>query len=148
MTVGHRFRNSSLLSSLLLAFTGIFVSMPRPASALERVRVALSVRNVVFLPFYYASDTKIFERYGLDAELIQMRSDLQLAGLISGEIDFTPAVGPATLGVANAMPVKALAILYRAPLFSLVSPPSVLNLKDLEGDRKSTRLNSSHTVIS
>src|SRR5436309_15173851 len=108
MTVGHGFRNSSLLSSLLLAFTGIFVSMPRPASALERVRVALSVRNVVFLPFYYASDTKIFERYGLDAELIQMRSDLQLAGLISGEIDFTPAVGPATLGVANAMPVKAL----------------------------------------
>ena len=135
MTVGHGFRNSSLLSSLLLAFTGIFVSMPRPASALERVRVALSVRNVVFLPFYYASDTKIFERYGLDAELIQMRSDLQLAGLISGEIDFTPAVGPATLGVANAMPVKALAILYRAPLFSLVSPPSVLNLKDLEGRR-------------
>src|SRR5207237_377686 len=135
MTVGHGFRNSSLLSSLLLAFTGIFVSMPRPASALERVRVALSVRNVVFLPFYYASDTKIFERYGLHAELIQMRSDLQLAGLISGEIDFTPAVGPATLGVANAMPVKALAILYRAPLFSLVSPPSVLNLKDLEGRR-------------
>lgn len=135
MTVGHGFRNSSLLSSLLLAFTGIFVSMPPPASALERVRVALSVRNVVFLPFYYARDTKIFERYGLDAELIQMRSDLQLAGLISGEIDFTPAVGPATLGIANAMPVKALAILYRAPLFSLVSPPSVLNLKDLEGRR-------------
>ena len=59
----------------------------------------------------------------------------RVAGLISGEIDFTPAVGPATLGVANAMPVKALAILYRAPLFSLVSPPSVLNLKDLEGRR-------------
>src|SRR5205809_7698764 len=135
MTVGHGFRNSSLLSSLLLAFTGIFVSMPRPASALERVRVALSVRNVVFLPFYYARDTKIFERYGLDAELIQMRSDLQLAGLISGEIDFTPAVGPATLGVANAMPVKALAILCRESLFALVSPPSVLNLKDLEGRR-------------
>jgi ABC-type nitrate/sulfonate/bicarbonate transport system substrate-binding protein len=103
--------------------------------ALERVRIALSVRNVVFLPFYYAKDTKIFERYGLDAELIQMRSDLQLAGLISGEIDFTPAVGPATFAVANAMPVKALAILYRAPLFSLVSPANIASLKDLEGKR-------------
>src|SRR5262245_57081042 len=60
--------------------------------ALERIRIALSVRNVVFLPFYYAKDTKIFDRHGLDAELIQMRSDLQLAGLISGEIDFTLAV--------------------------------------------------------
>jgi ABC-type nitrate/sulfonate/bicarbonate transport system substrate-binding protein len=110
-------------------------ALPKPGHALERVRVALSVRNVVFLPFYYAKDTKIFDRYGLDAELIQMRSDLQLAGVVSGEIDFTPAVGPATLGVANAMPVKALAVLYRAPLFSLVSPPSLSNLKDLEGKR-------------
>src|SRR6266487_6162823 len=133
MTVGHGFRNSSLLSSLLLAFTGIFVSMPRPASALERVRVALSVRNVVFLPFYYASDTKIFEQHGLNVELIQMRSDLQLAGIASGEIDFTPSVGPAGAAIANGLPLKALAILYRAPLFSLVSPAGVSSAKDLEG---------------
>src|SRR5215471_6766770 len=103
--------------------------------ALERIRIALSVRNVVFLLFYYAKDTKIYDRYGLDAELIQMRSDLQLAGLISGEIDFTPAVGPATFGIANAMPIKALAILYRAPLFSLISPPNIATMKDLEGKR-------------
>jgi ABC-type nitrate/sulfonate/bicarbonate transport system substrate-binding protein len=106
-----------------------------PAFAVERVRIALSVRNVVFLPFYYAKDTKIFDRYGLDAELIQMRSDLQLAGLVSGEIDFTPAVGPATFGIANGMPIKAVAILYRAPLFSLLSPPNVTNVKELEGKR-------------
>ena len=105
------------------------------ASALERIRIALSVRNVVFLPFYYAQDAKVFERHGLDAELIQMRSDLQLAGLVSGEIDFTPAVGPATFGIANGMPLKALAILYRAPLFSLVSPPNIASVKDLEGKR-------------
>jgi NitT/TauT family transport system substrate-binding protein len=106
-----------------------------PGRALERVRVALSVRNVVFLPFYYARDTKIFDKYGLNAELIQMRSDLQLAGLVSGEIDFTPAVGPATLAIASALPIKALAILYKAPLFSLVSPPSLTNVKELEGKR-------------
>ena len=51
-----------------------------------------------------------------------MRSDLQLAGLVSGEIDFTPSVGPAGTAIANSLPIKALAILYRAPLFSLVSP--------------------------
>ena len=120
--------------ALFVALTaGVFTCSH--ASALERVRVALSVRNVVFLPFYYAKDTKIYDRYGLDAELIQMRSDLQLAGLVSGEIDFTPAVGPATFAIANALPVKALAILYKAPLFSLVSPPSLSNIKELEGKR-------------
>jgi len=127
------------ISALKLLIIGVTVGaiclVYSPASALERIRIALSVRNVVFLPFYYAQDAKIFERHGLNAELIQMRSDLQLAGLVSGEIDFTPAVGPATFGIANGMPLKAVAILYRAPLFSLVSQPNFGGVKDLEGKR-------------
>ena len=97
--------------------------------------MALSVRNVVFLPFYYARDAKIFEKHGLSVELIQMRSDLQLAGLASGEIDYTPSAGPAASAFANGLPVKALAVLYRAPLFSLVSPPALANMKELEGKK-------------
>ena len=97
--------------------------------------MALSVRNVVFLPFYYAKDTKIFDKHGFNVELIQMRSDLQLAGLVSGEVDYTPAVGPATFAVANAVPVKAVAVLYKAPLFSLASLPSIISVKELEGKK-------------
>jgi ABC-type nitrate/sulfonate/bicarbonate transport system substrate-binding protein len=122
-----------IVAAAVLLVAGFFAAAS--ALALERVRVGLSVRNVVFLPFYYAKDTKIFDRYGLDAELIQMRSDLQLAGLVSGEIDFTPAVGPATFAIANGLPIRAVAVLYRAPLFSLVSPPDVPGLKALEGKR-------------
>jgi ABC-type nitrate/sulfonate/bicarbonate transport system substrate-binding protein len=106
-----------------------------PAQAQERVRMALSVRNVVFLPFYYAKDAGIFEKHGLHVELIQMRSDLQLAGLASGEVDYTPSVGPAGAAFANGLPVKALAVLYRAPLFSLVSPATLTRVKDLEGKK-------------
>jgi len=106
-----------------------------PASAQDRVRLGLSVRNVVFLPFYYAKDTKIFEKHGLNVEIIQMRSDLQLAGLGSGQIDFTPSVGPAGAAFANGMPLKALAVLYRAPLFALVSPSGVTSVKELEGKK-------------
>jgi len=102
------------------------------AARAEKVRVGLSVRNVVFLPFYYAQDKKIFQQKGLDAELIQMRSDLQTIGLVSGEIDFTPAIGPAILAIDNGMPIKAVAVIYRSPLFSLVSPASVTSPKDLE----------------
>jgi NitT/TauT family transport system substrate-binding protein len=115
-----------------LAAGGIFSP---PARAQERVRMALSVRNVVFLPFYYARDAKIFEKHGLNVELIQMRSDLQLAGLASGEIDYTPSAGPAVTAFANGLPIKALAVLYRAPLFSLVGPPALANVKELEGKK-------------
>src|SRR5262245_62781477 len=105
---------------VFVGWVAFIVGSATPVLAQERVRMALSVRNVVFLPFYYAKDTKIFDKHGLNVELIQMRSDLQLAGLVSGEIDFTPAVGPATFGIANGMPLKALAILYRATLCFLV----------------------------
>ena len=116
----------------ILGFVSLTVSCARSE---ERVRVALSVRNVVFLPFYYAKALKIYDRHGLNVELIQMRSDLQLAGLVSGEIDFTPSVGPAGAAIANSLPIKALAILYRAPLFSLVSPAGTANVKELEGKK-------------
>ena len=121
--------------SALIATLAAILSFCVRASAQERVRVALSVRNVVFLPFYYAKDTRIYDKYGLDVELIQMRSDLQLAGLVSGEIDFTPSVGPAGAAIANSLPLRALAILYRAPLFSLVSPSGVSNIRELEGKK-------------
>lgn len=105
------------------------------AQAQERVRLALSVRNVVFLPFYYAQDTKIFEKHGLHVELVQMRSDLQLAGLASGEVDYTPSAGPAVAAFAAGLPVRALAVLYRAPLFSLVGPAALAGARDLEGKK-------------
>ncbi|HEY7321669.1 MAG TPA: ABC transporter substrate-binding protein [Candidatus Binatia bacterium] len=116
---------------VLIVLVGIFSWTP--AHGLERIRIGLSVRNVVFLPFYYAQEKKIFEQYGLHAELIQMRSDLQVVGLVSGEIDFTPVIGPTVFAIASGMPLKAIAVLYKAPLFSLVSPGTVANIKSLEG---------------
>ena len=121
------------VSVVVAIVSGSMFSASAPAQ--ERVRMALSVRNVVFLPFYYAHDAKIFEKHGLHVELVQMRSDLQLAGLASGEVDYTPSVGPATAAFAAGMPVKALAVLYRAPLFSLVGPTTLAGAKDLEGKR-------------
>src|SRR3989338_7413353 len=106
-----------------------------PAYALEKVRVGLSVRNVVFLPFYYAQDRRIYQKHGLEVELIQMRSDLQTVGVVSGEIDYYPAIGPAILAVQSGMPLGAVVVFYRAPLFSLVSQSQLGSPKELEGKK-------------
>jgi ABC-type nitrate/sulfonate/bicarbonate transport system substrate-binding protein len=134
-TLSYPRESFNLRSISVVVFIAVGVFCQGSADALERVRVALSVRNVVFLPFYYARDEKIYDKYGLDVELIQMRSDLQLAGLASGEIDFTPSAGPAANAIAGGLPLKALAILYRAPLFSLVAPAGLASVKELEGKK-------------
>src|SRR5436190_6282501 len=105
----------------------------KTASAAEKIRLGLSTRNVVLMPFYYAKDKKLFEKYGLDVEIIQIRSNLQLAGLVAGELDFITGIGTAIEGIGKGMPVKAVAVLYRAPLFSLIS--HLPSPKALEGKK-------------
>lgn len=53
---------ASLLLGLYLL---LGLSAWTPARALERIRMGLSVRNVVFLPYYYAQEKRIFEKHGL-----------------------------------------------------------------------------------
>lgn len=117
---------SVLLSILLFAM---------PARAQDTVRIAVSVRNVVLMPYYFAKDKGYFDREGLRAEIIQIRSNLQVAGVASGELDFMSGVGTAIDAVRKGAPLKVLAVLYRAPLFSLVSGTAMKRPKELEGKK-------------
>jgi NitT/TauT family transport system substrate-binding protein len=121
-----------------LAYSFVFVAILCSATlsrAQETVRIALSVRNVVLMPYYYAKDKGFFDREGLRAEIIQIRSNLQVAGVASGELDFMSGVGTAFEAMRKGAPLKVLAVLYRAPLFSLVSGAAIKAPKDLEGKK-------------
>lgn len=101
----------------------------------DTVRIAVSVRNVVLMPYFYAKDKGFFDREGLRAEIIQIRSNLQVAGVASGELDFMSGVGTAIDAIRKGAPLKVLAVLYRAPLFSLVSGTAIQSPKDLAGKK-------------
>ncbi|HWH80202.1 MAG TPA: ABC transporter substrate-binding protein [Candidatus Binatus sp.] len=116
-------------------FAAILLSATTAAQAQDLVRVGVSVRNVVLMPYYYANDKGYFEREGLKGEIIQIRSNLQVAGVASGELDFMSGVGTAIDAARRGAPLKVLAVLYRAPLFSLVSGATIKRPKDLEGKK-------------
>ncbi len=117
-----------------IAFAALAASAT-PTLALDKMRLGVSVKSVVFLPFYYGYDRKIFEKHGIQLEIISMRSDLQMIGLVSGELDFNPAIGPAILAISSGLPLKTVAVFYRAPLLSLLVPARVTRPKDLEGKK-------------
>lgn len=119
-----------LLISLALAAFG-----PVSASGQDTVRIGLSVRNVVLMPFYFAQDKGFFEKEGLKAEIIQIRSNLQVAGVVAGELDFMSGVGTAIDAIRKGLPLKVVAVLYKAPLFSLVTGTSINRLRELEGKK-------------
>ena len=123
----------AVILQFLIILAAAFVAAS--ASAQETVRIAVSVRNVVLMPYYFAKDKGYFDREGLRAEIIQIRSNLQVAGVASGELDFMSGVGTAIEAVRKGVPLKVLAVLYRAPLFSLVSGPGIKTAKALEGKK-------------
>lgn len=122
---------SILILSVILSIL-LFAMLAR---AQDTVRIAVSVRNVVLMPYYFAKDKGYFDREGLRAEIIQIRSNLQVAGVASGELDFMSGVGTAIDAVRKGAPLKVLAVLYRAPLFSLMSGTAMKRPKELEGKK-------------
>ena len=121
--------------NVLFVLISILLCFASNVSAQDRTRIALSVRNVVLLPFYYAKDRQIFDKYGLYVEIVQMRSDLQMAGVASGEIDFAAAVGSGIQAIVSGMPLKIVGILYHGSPFSLVGGSTASAPKDLEGKK-------------
>jgi ABC-type nitrate/sulfonate/bicarbonate transport system substrate-binding protein len=111
---------------------------------LEKVRLGISTRNVVLMPFYYAKDKGLFEKNGLDMEIIQIRSNLQLAGLTSGDLDFITSIGPAIEAISKGMPLKGVGVVYRAPLFSLLS--KLPNAKSLEEKKYRSRASGPRVI--
>jgi ABC-type nitrate/sulfonate/bicarbonate transport system substrate-binding protein len=120
--------------NVLFVIISILLCFASNVSAQDRTRIALSVRNVVLLPFYYAKDRQIFDKNGLYVEIVQMRSDLQMAGVASGEIDFAAAVGSAVQAIVSGMPLKIVGILYHGSPFSLVGGAASAP-KDLKGKK-------------
>ena len=120
---------------LLLISLALVAFGPASASGQDTVRIGLSVRNVVLMPFYFAQDKGFFEKEGLKAEIIQIRSNLQVAGVVAGELDFMSGVGTAIDAIRKGLPLKVVAVLYKAPLFSLVTGTSINRLTELEGKK-------------
>jgi NitT/TauT family transport system substrate-binding protein len=120
---------------LLLISLALAAFEPASASGQDTVRIGLSVRNVVLMPFYFAQDKGFFEKEGLKAEIIQIRSNLQVAGVVAGELDFMSGVGTAIDAIRKGLPLKVVAVLYKAPLFSLVTGTSINRLRELEGKK-------------
>jgi NitT/TauT family transport system substrate-binding protein len=79
--------------SVSLAIVGsIFVSTPAEAQDLTKVSIALPVVASVTMPVYYAHDSGIFKKYGIDADVQLFRGGPPAnAALLSGDVQFLVA---------------------------------------------------------
>lgn len=115
----------------------------------QRVRVAVSTATPHNTPFWVAKDKKIFDKYGLDVQLIFVSGGtLATQMLAAGEIQIAAAAPASLLSLiaGGEKIVMFLGVSNTSP-FTLVTQPNIKKAADLKGKRLGTARfgGSSHT---
>jgi NitT/TauT family transport system substrate-binding protein len=107
----------------------------RASDAAEKITISYSSRTYAFLPAQVAVAKGFFKDENLDPVLIQMRSQVTVPALMSGEVNYTLSFGNILAGAMQGMPFKILAVLTDKPLHQIVARPEIKTIADLRGKR-------------
>jgi NitT/TauT family transport system substrate-binding protein len=99
----------------------------------EKIRIAVATSSLAFLVPFVAKDRGLYLKNGSDVELIQMRPNVAMAALISGDIDYVELIGSIIRSAAKGISVRAISTSIKAPFFSFVAQNKFKNMKDLKG---------------
>lgn len=110
-------------------------SHPRRALAAEKVRLAVPVFAVQYMPFYFGMKQGIFAAEGLDLEISVARTDLAIAGLGANQIDYLAHGGAALRAAARGFPLKLVYALGDKAPFWLAARPDIKRPEMLKGKK-------------
>jgi ABC-type nitrate/sulfonate/bicarbonate transport system substrate-binding protein len=126
--------------SSFLALATLLDQPPAHAQKVQQVRVALSTPTPHMAPLYVAKDKKLFDKYGLDVQLILVNSGSLVAQMFAaGELQIT-ANAPASLVnlAASGEKMSFFLGLSNTSPFSVITQPNIRRAEDLKGKRIGT----------
>ena len=126
--VFRSFMSALLFSSLIFSTAGA-----QDKSQPEKLRIAVAASSLAFLVPFVAKDRGFYLKHGSDVELIQMRPNISVAALLSGEIHYIELIGSAIRSAARGLPVRAISTGIKAPFFSIIGQSKHKSVKDLKG---------------
>ena len=115
-----------------IIFSATFLRAQEKANV-EKVRIAVATSSLAFLVPFVAKDRGLYLKNGSDVEIIQMRPNVAMAALISGDIDCVELIGSIIRSAAKGIAVRAVSTGIKAPFFSFVAQNKYKSMKDLKG---------------
>src|ERR687892_121007 len=121
----------------LIVETGLILALffGHQTASGEKLRVALPAKSLTFLNFYVGESFGAYQSEGFEISLEQITPRVGIAGMLSGEIDYTGAIGSALRAAATGVPVKALMFTMDKVLLFMLAKPEFKSIKDLKGRR-------------
>lgn len=120
-------------SALLICAVLIIVVRSSGAQSGKPMVFAVSTKDVSSSPVWIAEKLGYFKGEGIDARIVIMRSDLQVTGVISGDVDFAGSLSSVTKAAAVGVPVKIVVSFFNGSFFYLVTKPDITNIEALRG---------------
>jgi len=93
---------AGLISALLI------VPVNSKAQTNETVRIAIASYSLAFLVPFVAKDRGLYAKHGIEAEIIQVRPNVAMAALLSGDIDYVELIGSIIRSAGRGAPVRAI----------------------------------------
>ncbi len=103
--------------------------------AATKVRLAQPVLAVMYAPLYFGAKQGIFTGEGLELEFLTMRTDLAIAALGAGEVDYIAHGGAALRAAALGFPLKLVFALDHKTPFWLAARAEFKNVNQLRGKK-------------
>jgi ABC-type nitrate/sulfonate/bicarbonate transport system substrate-binding protein len=123
---------------IVVSFMGwlplVLATTARPSTAQAQknyVVITVSTKDLSSAPVWLAERFGYFKKEGLDSRIVVMRSDLQIASLISGDADFAGSLSSVTKAAAVGIPVKIVVSFFNGGFFYLVTKPDITDIKML-----------------
>jgi NitT/TauT family transport system substrate-binding protein len=126
---------SLLLYGVALA-TVFSMSFSTPGEAVaQRVRVAMPAKSMTFLNFYVGDKFGAYKAEGLEVSLEVIKTEVGVAGMVAGEIDYTSAIGSAMRAAASGVPIKATMFSMDRVLIYMFAQPTIKSIEELKGGK-------------
>jgi NitT/TauT family transport system substrate-binding protein len=103
---------------------------------LTRIRIAYPSGGICCLALYGAIQWKIFEENGLQAEIVQIRSQIGNMAMMANEIQYFTGVGPASVSATlRGMASRGVWFASDQLIYSLMARPEFQNLRELRNKK-------------
>ena len=118
---------------LKFVFAPLFCSLlelSQAESQLVPIKISYATTSGIRSPLWIAEDARLFEKYGLDAKLINIPSgNTAISALVSGEVDVVSGSGSASIVAAGrGLPVVIVGS-FGSTTYKLVANPGVTDLR-------------------
>ncbi len=124
------------LKTLLVTFVIAWLSLAHAATATDKVRIGYSGATVSNAMLWVTEEGKLFQKNGIDPEILYLQTTLGQTAMIAGEIDMcvysASLLAPARLQGADVVMVVSF---LNKPIYRLVVRPEIRTVADLKGKR-------------